>query len=81
MSIPYDSPLRWPTSEDILVATPDQMRKVTARLLIKCPDCNIILYHQPKELYVAWQLHEFVHHFEVKEYAQTFGGVTSSSIS
>lgn len=64
LAIPYDSVCRW--NKQIYLATPHEMRGVTARLVMECPDFDIRLYHSPVELYVAWQLHEIVHQFEVK---------------
>jgi hypothetical protein len=64
LGIPYDSVSRW--NKQIYLANKTEMRRVTARLVMVCPDFDIRLYHSPVELYVAWQLHEIVHQFEVK---------------
>jgi hypothetical protein len=48
------------------LADDDQLRSVTARLVIECPNFDINLHHHIIELYVAWDLHDLTHHFEVK---------------
>jgi hypothetical protein len=64
-SIPYDDVRRW-SKTITCMATETQMRSVSARLVIKCPDYDILLHHSPFELYVAWELHDIYHQFDVK---------------